>query len=135
MRVMDLKRHVVGRDLERARVLSQFRSGELRASDICDATSSLIASAEVLGHRAERLCPVCGSEKLYDTRWIHGELLGEKSGTARSVKEIDVVLEDFSQGRLQAEMAENPGEITVHIVEVCLHCRWNFLVRVETFSH
>ena len=132
---MDLKRHVVGRDLERARVLAQFRSGELQAADICDATPSLIASAEVLGQKSNRPCPVCAGEKLYDTRWIHGELLGEKSGTARSVKEIDVVLNDFSHGRLQLETASRPREISVHIVEVCLHCRWNFLIRVETFSH
>ncbi|WP_295643682.1 DUF5318 family protein [uncultured Corynebacterium sp.] len=131
---MGLKRHVVGKDLERARVLSQFRSGDRKASIICDATPSLIASAEVLGQRTNRTCPVCGREKLYDTRWTHGELLGEKSGTARSVKEIDVVLADLSRGRLQSETAGVPGEISVHIVEVCLRCRWNFLIRVETFS-
>lgn len=124
----------MGRDLERARVLAQFRSGELKALEVCDATPSLIASAEVLGQRTDRTCPICATAKLYDTRWIHGELLGEKSGTARSVKEIDVVLADLQAGRLQSEAVEETEEISVHTVEVCLRCRWNFLLRVDTYS-
>lgn len=104
--------------LNRQRTLAALRRGELRQADLRDASTHLLNSAEVLGITTARSCPLCGVAGLKDTLWIHGAGLGEKSGTARSVREIDYVVEfheDFS----------------IHTVEVCTNCGWNFLIREE----
>ena len=48
--------------------------------------------------------------------WIFGDNLGKIAGTARSRREVEA-------------LAETYGDITAHIVEVCVHCRWNVLLR------
>lgn len=104
--------------LDRQRVLAQLRRGEISARDVRDASHHLLNSAEVLGAATNRACPLCGAPGLKDTLWIHGAGLGEKSGTARSVKEIDRVVEAYE-------------DFSIHTVEVCMKCRWNFLIREE----
>ncbi|MBC2682492.1 hypothetical protein GSS87_08845 [Corynebacterium sp. 4HC-13] len=124
-----LSHRVTNRELDRARLLAKVRGREVTLSSVCDATPPLIGSAEVLGEPEERPCPVCHHRTLRLTRWIHSIWLGEKSGTARNVREIQKVLEDFSADHADGR----PGELSIHTVEVCLRCKWNFLIRYEDF--
>ncbi|MGP5659163.1 DUF5318 family protein [Corynebacterium falsenii] len=111
-------RKVIDHQLDRQRVLRRVRSGDISAGQVRNATPSLMSSADVLGTVVERACPLCGAHTLRETLWIHGAALGEKSGTARSVREIDGVVEAFP-------------ELIIHTVEVCMTCRWNFLIRED----
>lgn len=112
----------VDHDLDRRRTVRALSRGEISRAAVCDATREVRASAEVLGVPAGRACPVCG-EDLRDTQWIHGTAIGEKSGTARSLAEIRQLLSVLPVG----------ADLTVHTVEVCLHCGWNHLVREDGY--
>ncbi|WP_459610517.1 DUF5318 family protein [Corynebacterium urogenitale] len=129
-----LSHRVESRELDRARLLSKVRGHAVAVSSVRDASPSLIASAEVLGKSCEKPCPICHRKTLKLTRWIHSKWLGEKSGTARSVREIQKVLEDFAVAHAGSMAGESDAELSIHTVEVCLHCKWNFLVRHEVVT-
>lgn len=84
-----------------------------------DADHLLLAAAEHHGRDTDRSCPVCASPDLREVTWVYSEKLGRRSGTARRDDEI---------ARLVAEV----GPITVHFVEVCPRCHWNFLLKEVT---
>ncbi|QNQ91278.1 hypothetical protein GP475_12020 [Corynebacterium poyangense] len=104
---------------ERRHVLRQWRRGELSRESVCDADFLLITASQYHGSSAGRDCPICGSEQLRTVEWIYGEKLGRLSGTARTKEEI-------------AELLHRFPEITVHTVEVCPVCKWNFLLKART---
>lgn len=79
----------------------------------------LLAAAEHHGEPASSPCPHCGSEDLRVVKWVYSDLLGRRSGTARSDEEI-------------ARLVDEVGPITVHFVEVCRPCGWNFLLKEVT---
>lgn len=108
----------VSHEWQRRTVLRQLQAGQLLYDDYCDADFLLRAAAEHHGEDSPRPCPVCG-EQMRDVRWVYSERLGRRSGTARSEDEI-------------ARMVAEVGPITVHIVEACGHCKWNFLLKELT---
>ncbi|AWB83065.1 hypothetical protein C3B44_11255 [Corynebacterium yudongzhengii] len=109
-------RHVVSHRWERARTLRQLKAGHIRREAVCDADFLLRTAAAYHGYRVERACPVCGEEDLYEVRWIYGDKLGKRSGTARQEDEI---------ARIASEVDE---PVTVHLVEVCRSCWWNHIL-------
>lgn len=135
--------HTVSHDLDRRRTLRALRRGERRRADVCDADRGLRSSAEVLGVRAGRPCPVCGAEDLRESMWVHGAAMGEKSGTARSLSEISAILATLfpdgvawsARDRADADPAGGSGSgVAVHTVEVCLRCGWNHLIREDMYG-
>lgn len=110
--------HVLSHEWERVQHLRDYRAGRLSRDEVCDADFLLRAAAEHHGVDGTRPCPICeGPLRL--TRWVYGDNLGRRSGSARSVKEI-------------ADFIEEVGEFTVHLVEVCPQCRWNHLLASAT---
>lgn len=107
-------KHVVSHEWERAAHLRDFRAGRLSRAQVCDADFLLRAAAEHHGVDSPRPCPVCDGP-LRLTRWIYGDNLGRRSGSARSEQEI-------------ADIASEGLQFTVHRVEVCLKCHWNHLL-------
>lgn len=135
--------HTVSHDLDRQRTLRALRQGDRRRSDVCDADRGLMSSAEVLGYRVDRPCPVCGASDLRESLWIHGAAMGEKSGTARSLSEIGAILATLFPDGVGRSATERPdaapvGEsgsgVAVHTVEVCLRCGWNHLIREDMYG-
>ncbi len=112
--------HEVSHEWQRRNTLRSLQQGHLLYDDYCDADFLLRAAAEHHGVDAERPCPVCG-EPLREVKWVYSEKLGRRTGTARSDEEIE---------RLVGEV----GPITVHVVEVCAHCKWNHLLKEITAS-
>ncbi|MDY5839163.1 DUF5318 family protein [Corynebacterium camporealensis] len=111
-------KHVVSHAWERAQHLRQLRAGQLQREEVCDADFLLRAAAEHHGVAMQQDCPICGGP-LTLTRWIYGDNLGRRSGSARSEQEI-------------ADLVAEGLEFTVHNVEVCRECRWNHLIRAAT---
>ncbi|WP_420099425.1 DUF5318 family protein [Corynebacterium sp.] len=135
--------HTVSHDLDRQRTLRALRRGERRRADVCDADRGLSSSAEVLGTRVERVCPVCGAAALRESLWVHGAAIGEKSGTARSLSEIDAILATLFPDGVGQSATEQSGAgpaggsgsgVAVHTVEVCLRCGWNHLIREDMYG-
>ncbi|MDK8477158.1 MULTISPECIES: DUF5318 family protein [unclassified Corynebacterium] len=111
-------KHEVSHEWERTQHVREYRAGHLGRDEVCDADFLLRAAAEHHGRTMDKPCPVCG-ENLRLTRWVYGESLGRRAGSARSEQEI-------------AEFVGEGLEFTVHEVEVCRHCRWNHLLRSAT---
>lgn len=109
----------------RAMVLRQLESGHVRASELCDADFLLVTAATYHGRETTRPCPVCGKDSVREVRWIYGDTLGPRSGTARSEEEIGSIVEELAGQRVPRG---KDGEVAVHVVEVCPTCRWNHLL-------
>ncbi|WP_288832631.1 DUF5318 family protein [uncultured Corynebacterium sp.] len=110
----------ISHEWQRRTTLREYARGRVPADALCDADFLLRAAAEFHGAPSPRPCPICGSE-MRDVSWVYGDALGRRSGTARDDSEIDALVAEV-------------GPITVHVVEVCLHCRWNHLLREMTAS-
>ncbi|AWB85176.1 DUF5318 family protein [Corynebacterium liangguodongii] len=110
--------HEISHEWQRRTTLKRFRAGLVRREAICDADFLLCAAARYHGTDAARPCPVC-EETMRNVLWIYGEDLGRRSGTARSEAEIDDIVHEV-------------GPVSVHTVEVCLNCRWNYLLKEVT---
>lgn len=113
---MIVYKHEVSHEWQRRTTLREFKEGQLLNDEVLDADFLLRTAAEIHGEPAGRPCPVCESDALRVVKWVHDEKLGRRTNTARSDEEI---------ARLVGEV----GPITVHFVEVCPRCRWNFLLK------
>ncbi|WKD60030.1 hypothetical protein CCASP_08290 [Corynebacterium caspium DSM 44850] len=104
----------VSYEWQRRSLLRKWQNKEISKEEICDADFILTTSARYHGWLAETPCPICARADLYLMHWVHGENLGWRSGSARSRAEI-------------ARLVNEHGPITVHLVEVCVHCGWNYV--------
>lgn len=118
-------RNLVSHRWARAMVLRQLDAGHLKRESVCDADFLLVTAAAYHGARQERPCPVCGGDELYEVRWIYGDTLGPRSGTARKEDEIARIVAEL---KTQHVPKGKDGEVMVHLVEVCRGCRWNHLL-------
>lgn len=109
------RRRVVDFALRRRDVLAQLREGRLSLREVCDADVYLLRAAGFHGVPTETACPVCRKENLAEVSWIFGDDLDSASGSARGADEIH-------------QLALAHDAFTVHVVEVCRSCSWNFLV-------
>jgi hypothetical protein len=101
--------------LQRRALLGRLSAGEVAVSEVCDASTYLLRAAKFHGIPTETTCPVCRKEPLTHVYWVFGDDLGAMANSARSLKEIDDLAARFAQ-------------FTVHEVEVCRSCSWNFLI-------
>ncbi|WP_018296558.1 DUF5318 family protein [Corynebacterium lubricantis] len=106
--------HQISHEWERRNVLRHVQAGRMKREEVCDADFLLITAAKFHGAPAGRPCPICEGE-LRTVKWIYGEQLGRRSGTARSDDEILAIIQES-------------GPVTVHNVEVCPSCSWNHLL-------
>lgn len=101
--------------LQRRALLARLCAGEVAVSEVCDASTYLLRAAKFHGIPTDIPCPVCRKEPLTHVYWVFGEALGTMANSARSLDEIDAMATRFSQ-------------FTVHEVEVCRTCCWNYLI-------
>ena len=108
-------RRVVDYSLARRAALLGLRSGRVRREDVCDAQTYLRRAAGYHGRRTTDTCPVCQHERLVEVTYAFSDSFPDAgNGRARARKEL-------------RELATTLPEISVHQVEVCLSCGWNFL--------
>jgi hypothetical protein len=103
--------------LARRLTVRDFRAGALTRLDVCDAHPELLRAARNLGEESEEDCPVCSTPGLRRVRYVYGDTL--KAANGRCVdgsKELD---------RLQGSV----DEFACYVVEVCVDCGWNYLIR------
>ena len=103
-----LARRVVVRDVQRGRVA--------RAS-VCDAHPELIRAARNVGEGSGRDCPICEAHELRLVSYVFGD--GLKQANGRCITSADEL------ERLEASV----DEFACYVVEVCVDCSWNHLVR------
>ncbi|HET7483269.1 MAG TPA: DUF5318 family protein [Actinomycetota bacterium] len=103
--------------LARRAALASLRRGSLDSNDVCDAHPELIRAGKHIGEDAGMPCPVCSHESLRFVRYVYGDELKRNSGR--------VVYPD----EWLKELVTTTDQFTCYVVEVCIDCAWNHLVR------
>ena len=96
--------------------LRQLRSGMVSRIDVCDAHPELIRAARNIGERYREPCPVCRNGELRLVLYTYGKDLKRHNGWPRRAAEL-------------RELRANVDQFVCYVVEVCLDCSWNHLVR------
>lgn len=111
---------VVDYALARRSLILQVRRGLIGSTDVCDAHPELLRAARNIGEESDKQCPICSHETLRLVRYVYGTALGRDNG--RVVYPVEWL----------KELAKKHEEFTCYIVEVCIDCAWNHLIRSYT---
>lgn len=108
---------VVDYTLARRSVIASVRRGLLATTDVCDAHPELVRAGKNIGDEATHPCPICSHESLRLVRYVYGDELGRNSGRV-------VYPEEWLK-----ELVTQYGFFTCYVVEVCIDCNWNHLLK------
>ena len=103
--------------LARRSVLAALRGGTIGTTEVCDAHPELLRAARNIGTVDERPCPVCSHDTLKQVSYVYGDELKRNNG--RVVYPTEWL----------AELADAHEQFTCYVVEVCVDCAWNHLIR------
>ncbi|MEA2435403.1 MAG: hypothetical protein QOG54_2860 [Actinomycetota bacterium] len=103
--------------LARRAALAEIRNGSLDTGHVCDAHPELMRAAKNIGEEASAKCPVCSHESLRLVRYVYGDDLKRDNGRV-------VYPNDWLD-----ELAQRHEQFTCYVVEVCVDCAWNHLLR------
>ena len=103
--------------LARNAVVSEFRRGRLSKLDVCDAHPELMRAARHLGGASTEWCPICEDTALVHVTYVFGNRL-PKNGTCPTSPAALV------------KLCRRAEEVACYVVEVCIECGWNHLVRM-----
>ena len=102
--------------LNRRHAVAEYRRGRLGRLDVCDAHPELLRAARNMGRPTTDDCPICEEADLVHVTFAFGSRLPASGRCVGGPDEL-------------AKLARRPGEIACYVVEVCLECSWNHLVR------
>jgi hypothetical protein len=103
--------------LARRAALASLRNGSLDTGDICDAHPELMRAGKNIGESADMPCPVCSHDSLKFVRYVYGEELKRNNGRVVYPPEW------------LRELVKTYDQFTCYVVEVCVDCAWNHLVK------
>lgn len=101
--------------LQRRALLARLSAGLVSVDEVCDASTYLLRAAKYHGVATDTTCPVCRKEPLTHVYWVFGDSLGAMANSARGLAELE-------------DLSAKYAQFTVHEVEVCRTCSWNFLI-------
>ena len=104
--------------LARDQSVREFRRGRLSRHDVCDAHTELLRVGANLGRETEVECPICVQTRLRHVIFAFGPSLPPGGRAIGSTKELRQLARTLR------------AEVVFYVVEVCLDCRWNHLVRM-----
>jgi hypothetical protein len=104
--------------LMRESIVRQYRRGRLGRLDVCDAQPELLRVANNLGRQTTMTCPICEEAQLVHVSFAFGPRL-PPSGRALAPGEI-------------TKLTRTSDELACYVVEVCVACNWNHLLRMFT---
>jgi hypothetical protein len=102
----------------RESTVREYRRGRLGKLEVCDAQPELLRVARNLGRQTTTKCPICEQAKLVHVSFAFGPRL-PPSGRAVGPGEI-------------AALTRQRTELACYVVEVCIVCSWNHLLRMFT---
>ena len=108
---------VVDYRLARRSALASLRGGSLDTNDVCDAHPELMRAGKHIGEQTGAPCPVCSHDTLRWVRYVYGAELKRNNG--RVVYPTEWL----------KELATTHDQFTCYVVEVCIDCAWNHLVK------
>ncbi len=108
---------VVDYTLARRAVIAEVRRGVTPTTDVCDAHPELLRAARNIGEEGDTPCPICSHSTVRFVRYVYGDGLGRDNG--RVVYPAEWL----------KELVQSHDRFTCYVVEVCVDCHWNHLVR------
>ena len=108
---------VVDYSLARRSVILAVRRGIIGTAEVCDAHPELMRAAKNIGEEAPDRCPICSHQTLRQVRYVFGDELKRDSGKVVYPPEW------------LSELVRDHDQFTCYLVEVCIDCSWNHLVR------
>ena len=102
--------------LERQRILAAYRSGAQSELAVCDAQGELLRNAEHCGSTTDEPCPICIEQPLRHVTYVFGPRLPSGGRCITSPAEL-------------ARLSKRKSPYNAYVVEVCIDCGWNHLVR------
>ena len=102
----------------RESIVREYRRGRLGRLDVCDAQPELLRVARNLGRETTTDCPICEEAKLVHVTFAFGPNL-PPSGRALAPGDL-------------GKLTRNRTELACYVVEVCVACTWNHLLRMFT---
>lgn len=109
--------------LRKRSILRDFRVGRLSRYDVCDAHPEMRRIASNVGEETRSDCPICGQEKLRLLNFVFGDGLGADNGRV------------FQTMAIFNGLREKYPVFTCYVVEVCVRCSWNQLIRSIRFEN
>ena len=103
--------------LARDAIVREYRRGRLSRLDVCDAQPELLRVARNLGQASETDCPICEQTKLVHVFFGFGPRLPASGRALGSTSEV-------------RSLARSKEDVSFYVVEVCLGCSWNHLLRM-----
>jgi hypothetical protein len=102
--------------LVRKHTVDEFKRGRLSRIDVCDAQPELMRAARNCGRTSQQICPICDEEPLQLVSFAFGPRLPAHGRCITSAKELD-------------RLGRRAGQLACYVVEVCVACSWNHLLR------
>lgn len=102
--------------LAKRALLRQVRTSVVSRLDVCDAHPELLRAAKNVGEGTGASCPLCGRKSLRLVTYVFGDGLKNDSGRV------------WPRNRV-GELLDRTDELACYVVEVCVECCWNHLVR------
>lgn len=103
-------------ELEKRRILEQYRTGVLSIHDVCDAHPELNRAAINYSYKQLGECPICSEDTLVTVNYVFGPRLPSHGRCVNSKRDFD-------------RIRKRKGSFTCYEVEVCTACSWNYLNR------
>jgi hypothetical protein len=108
--------------LARRAALTGLRSGFMSRAELCDAHPELMRAARHIGEATDAACPMCDDGELRIVFYTYGKDLRRENGRVRRAEDL-------------ADLQDRFAEFECYVVEVCVACSWNHLVRSFTAGY
>ncbi len=108
--------------LKRRSTLSDLRAGRISRWDACDAHPEMRRIARLSGEATAHACPICGKLEIRHLHFVYGDELGPLSGRV------------YPREAIWDRLGEEYSSFICYVVEVCMSCCWNHLVRSLHFE-
>lgn len=109
--------------LRKRSVLRDYRCGRLSVYDVCDAHPEMRRIATNVGEDTLSICPICKQERLRLLNFVYGKGLDRDNGRV------------FPSRVVFDGLRKKYRDFTCYVVEVCIGCNWNHLVRSIRFEN
>ena len=102
--------------LARQHLINEYKRKRLSQEQVCDAHPELIRAAKNVGTEASSPCPICEKPQLRLVTYVFGPRLPSGGRCITNLAEM-------------ARLARRDADYTAYVVEVCVDCGWNHLMR------
>jgi hypothetical protein len=117
LRGSDGSRGLVDHRLARRMLISQVKKGRVPLDQVCDAHPELIRAARNVGTQTSTRCPICEETELKLVTYVFGPGLSAQGRCVSTAKDM-------------RRLNDRGEELSAYVVEACVECRWNHLLRV-----